>query len=93
LPSLIRAWNLKNITATDFTLNRPGVKRLGLHYKHFGTPLPLLKRLRGRFAPKNSAFWRRVEKVGLDSPEAKQVIGAIISNYWLRLLLLFITDH
>jgi hypothetical protein len=25
----------------------------------------LLKRLRGRFTPKNSAFWRRVEKVGL----------------------------
>jgi hypothetical protein len=41
------------------------VKRLGLHYRHFGTPLPLLKRLRGRFTPKNSAFWRRVEKVGL----------------------------
>ena len=42
----------------DFTLNWPGVKRLGLHYSHFGTPLPLLKRLRGRFSPKNSAFWR-----------------------------------
>jgi hypothetical protein len=41
------------------------VKRLGLHYSHFGTPLPLLKPLRGRFTPKNSAFWRRVEKVGL----------------------------
>ena len=27
--------------------------------------LPLLKRLRGRFTPKNSGFWRRVEKVRL----------------------------
>jgi hypothetical protein len=52
-------------TATDFTLNCPGVKRLGLHYRHFGTPLPLLKRLRRRFSPKNSAFSRRVEKEGL----------------------------
>ena len=47
LPSLIRAWNLKNITTTDFTLNCPDVKRLGLHYRHFGTPLPLLKRFAG----------------------------------------------
>src|ERR1700730_1800433 len=55
---LIRAWHLKNITATDFTLNWPAVKRPGLHYSHSGTPLPLLKRLRGRLSPKNSAFWR-----------------------------------
>jgi hypothetical protein len=34
-----------------------------------------------------------LDDLALDSPEAKQVIGAIISNYWLRLLLLFITDH
>jgi hypothetical protein len=50
---------------TDFTPNCPDAKRLGQHDRHFGTPLPLLKRLRGRFTPKNSAFWRRVEKVGL----------------------------
>src|SRR5258708_37088516 len=67
MPSLLRAWNLKNITASHFTLNCPDVKRLGLHYRNFGTPLPLLKRLRGRFTPKNSAFWRRVEKVGLNT--------------------------
>jgi hypothetical protein len=41
LRSLIRTWNLKNITATDFTLNCPGAKRLGLYYRHFGTTLPL----------------------------------------------------
>jgi hypothetical protein len=36
---------------------------------------------------------QHLDDLALDSPEAKQVIGAIISNYWLRLLLLFITDH
>jgi hypothetical protein len=41
------------------------VKRLGLDYRHFGEPLPLFKRLGGRFFPKNSPFQRRVEKVGL----------------------------
>jgi hypothetical protein len=41
------------------------VKRLGLDYRHFGEPLPLFKRLGGRFLPKNSSFQRRVEKVGL----------------------------
>ena len=56
------------------------MKRLGLHYRHFGTPLPLLKRLRGRFPPKNSAFWRRVEKVGLAAgPEAGAMQGLAFS--------------
>ena len=36
---------------------------------------------------------KHLDDLALDSPEAKEVIGAIISNYWLRLLLLFITDH
>ena len=36
---------------------------------------------------------KHLDDLALDSPEAKQVIGTIISNYWLRLLLLFITDH
>jgi hypothetical protein len=27
-----------------------------------------------------------------DSPEAKEVLGAIISDYWLRLLIRFITS-
>jgi hypothetical protein len=63
--SLIRGWHFKNITATDFTLRCPAVKGLGLYYKHLGAPVPLYKHLGGRFIPKNSAFRRRVEKVGL----------------------------
>jgi hypothetical protein len=55
----------KNITATDSTLKYRAVKRLGLDYRHFGEPLPLFKRLGGRFLPKNSPFQRRVEKAGL----------------------------
>jgi len=41
------------------------VKSLGLAYTHFGKPVPLFKRLGGRFFPKKSPFQRRVEKVGL----------------------------
>jgi hypothetical protein len=41
------------------------VKRLGLAYTPFGASVPLFKRLGSRFSPKNSSFWRRVEKVGL----------------------------
>jgi hypothetical protein len=44
------------------------VKRLGLYYRHFGEPVPLFKRLGGRFFSKNSPFLRRVEKVGLTIP-------------------------
>jgi hypothetical protein len=62
---LIRGLHLKNITATDFSLNCPAVKSLGLHYRRFDAPLPLFKRLGGRFTPKNCPFWHRVEKVGL----------------------------
>jgi hypothetical protein len=36
-----------------------------LHDRHFGTPVPLFKRLGGRLIPKNSVFLRRIEKVGL----------------------------
>ena len=56
LPSLIRAWHLKNITATDLTLICPAVKSLGPHYRHFGASVPLFKRLGGRLIPKNSRF-------------------------------------
>jgi len=49
----------------QFHLKYPAVNRLGLDYRHFGEPLPLFKRLGGRFFPKNSPFQRRVEKVGL----------------------------
>jgi len=53
------------------------VKRLGLAYRHFGEPVPLPKRLGGRFFPKNSPFQRRVEKVGLVSLTASAVITAV----------------
>jgi hypothetical protein len=55
------------------------VKRLGLAYRYFGQSVPLFKRLGGRLIPKNSAFWRRVEKVGLVSisgAKGKKLIGA-----------------
>jgi hypothetical protein len=46
------------------------VKGLGLEQRHFGEPVPLFKRLGGRFFPKNSSFQRPVEKVGLEQGEA-----------------------
>jgi hypothetical protein len=36
---------------------------------------------------------KHLDDLAMDSPEAKKVLGAIISNYWLRLLLLSITYH
>jgi len=36
---------------------------------------------------------KHLDDLAMDSPEAKKVLGAIISNYWLRLLLLSITNH
>jgi hypothetical protein len=58
-------WHFKNITATDSTPKYHAVKGLGLEQRHFGEPVPLFKRLGGRFFPKNSSFQRPVEKVGL----------------------------
>ena len=36
---------------------------------------------------------KHLDDLAMDSPEAKEVLGTIISNYWLRLLLLSITNH
>ena len=63
--------------ATDSTLNYRAVKRLGLDYRHFGEPLPLFKRLGGRFFPKNSPFQRRVEKVGLGADRFREVLHRV----------------
>jgi len=59
------------------------VKRLGLAYTPFGASVPLFKRLGSRFSPKNSSFWRRVEKVGL----SLQLI-AKLAVLWIALLVL-----
>ena len=64
-------WHFKNITATDSTPKYHAVKGLGLEQRHFGEPVPLFKRLGGRFFPKNSSFQRPVEKVGLALSEAR----------------------
>jgi len=59
------------------------VKSLGLAYRLFGEPLPLFKRLGGRFFPKNSPFQRRVEKVGLSHDEV--VHGKVVGmESWLN---------
>ena len=54
-----------DVIANDCSHKSRAGKRLGLHYSHFGRPVPLFKRLGGRLIAENSAFWRRVEKVGL----------------------------
>jgi hypothetical protein len=60
------------VTTNDCSHKSRAGKRLGLHYRHFGAPVPLFKRLGGRLMPKNSAFLRRVEKVGLATFTAVQ---------------------
>src|SRR5580700_3404408 len=53
------------VTNNDCSRKSRAGKSLGLHYRHFGAPVPLFKRLGGLLIPKNSVFLRRVEKVGL----------------------------
>jgi hypothetical protein len=75
-------WHFKNITATDSTPKYHAVKGLGLEQRHFGEPVPLFKRLGGRFFPKNSSFQRPVEKVGLRMYADAGAIGP--QSSWLR---------
>jgi hypothetical protein len=59
------ARSLKEITASDSTINHRAAKRLGPSKRQIRKFASLFKRLGGRFAPKNRLFSSRVEKAGL----------------------------
>jgi hypothetical protein len=80
LPSLIRGWHFKNITAANSSRKNPAVKNLGLYYRLSGELLPLFKHLGSRFFPKNNRFLHRVEKVRLASKSHDFSLAAGVSD-------------